>query len=572
MLKTQNGTTASGDGGSVDYRLARVLDTPHLARVVPHLPAETLQQLIRWRGLESSGEIVMSATPAQLNSLFDLDLWRSTQPGRDGEFDADRFGEWLEVLVETGESVAARIVAGLDQQVVVNGLSRYIRVLDPGIFEPIAQSDDEMPDREEALREGDFKPQYDPDGGRLETEVGGYMVRARRTDAWDAIVTLLVALETEYSNHFHAVMDACRLLSNSNPESDGLDDLLLEREQAFHDAATERESRLSQQGYATPADARAFLLMARRPRPQAATKVKGKTVMNPIAAAYFRAADEVPGPAAQSPETSQQPLELPVSMAAASSPAESPAEAADVADSVAAVIELLTEAGMMRDRPRALLAAADESAESSKLKHVRELMDRAAQGSEIEFFERNRELAFLTNVLIAGCSVQSRPFTPPEASDAVASICNLGLEVSGSPDGDHVLITAFEVGWSVLYRDVSLFVAQELLAVVKDLRSVDRDIQRGIVALRRQLARDLEAGTPWLARDAADVLSMLDMTTSISVRGLLAECPVMAATLTAILRRSKTTVDSTAFGFISTTAEIEDVRAFMKKLPDLLLE
>lgn len=571
MLKTKNGTTASGDGGSVDYRLARVLDTPHLARVVPHLPAETLQQLIRWRGLESSGEIVMSATPAQLNSLFDLDLWRSAQPGRDGEFDADRFGEWLEVLVETGESIAARIVAGLDQQVVVNGLSRYIRVLDPGIFEPIAQSDDEMPDREEALREGDFKPQYDPDGGRLETEVGGYMVRARRTDAWDAIVTLLVALETEHSHHFHAVMEGCRLLSNSNPESDGLDDLLLEREQAFHDAASEREGRLSQQGYATPADARAFLLMARHPRPQAAATSKGKAEMNPIAAAYFRAADEIPEPAAQRPETPEQLLELPAS-SAATMPAASPAEAADVADSVAAVIELLTEAGMMRDRPRALLAAADESADPLKLKHVRQLMDRAAHGSDIEFFERNRELAFLTNVLIAGCSVQSRPFTPPEASDAVASICNLGLEVSGLIDGDHILITAFETGWSVLYRDVSLFVGQQLLAVIKDLRSVDRDIQRGIVALRRQLARDLEAGTPWLSRDSADVLSMLDMTTSISVRGLLAECPVMAATLTAILRRSKTTVDSTAFEFISTTADIDDVRTFMKKLPDLLLE
>ena len=73
----------------------------------------------------------------------------------DEQFDVDRFGEWLEVLVDTGDSVAARTVAALDTNVVVAGLSRYVRVFDPGIFEPTAQSDDEPMDRHEAMREGD---------------------------------------------------------------------------------------------------------------------------------------------------------------------------------------------------------------------------------------------------------------------------------------------------------------------------------------------------------------------------------------------------------------------------------
>jgi hypothetical protein len=34
--------------------------------------------------------------------------------GQDEQFDVDRFGEWLEVLVDTGDSVAARTVAALD--------------------------------------------------------------------------------------------------------------------------------------------------------------------------------------------------------------------------------------------------------------------------------------------------------------------------------------------------------------------------------------------------------------------------------------------------------------------------
>ena len=94
---------------------------------------------------------------------------------------------------------------------------------------------------------------------------------------------------------------------------------------------------------------------------------------------------------------------------------------------------------------------------------------------EAAYLTRSRELAFLANTLLAGSSVQSRPFTPLEAADAAASICNLGLEywpratlqgtasprelgTAGHPNAflvDHDLVTVFEVGWSALYGDVT---------------------------------------------------------------------------------------------------------------------
>ena len=283
MSKTTNHETAPLEGGSADNRLARLLDTPFLARVVPHLAPETLHQLIRHCGLDACGELVTSATPAQLTSLLDLDLWRHAQPGRPGsdeQFDVDRFGEWLEVLVDTGDSVAARTVAALDTQLVIVGLSRYLRVFDPGTFEPTESTDDEPVDRHDKMNR-------ETSGNVPECEVGGYLVRARRSDAWDAVVTLLVTLETEQNHYFHAVMQGCRRLSNSTPEVDGLDDLLLAPEQQLHDVAIDRERRRSQQGYATPADARAFLQMARQPRAP-----MGPLEINPIATAYFRAVDE----------------------------------------------------------------------------------------------------------------------------------------------------------------------------------------------------------------------------------------------------------------------------------------
>jgi hypothetical protein len=120
--------------------------------------------------------------------------------------------------------------------------------------------------------------------------MGGYLVRARRTDAWDAIVTLLVTLEAEHNHYFHAVMQGCRRLSNSRPEIDGLDDLLMAPEQHLQDVAIERERRRSRYGYAAPADARAFLQMARQPPHTSHTP--NASAINPIATAYFRAAEE----------------------------------------------------------------------------------------------------------------------------------------------------------------------------------------------------------------------------------------------------------------------------------------
>ena len=570
MSTTTNRETPPRDGDSVDHRLARLLDTPLLARVVPHLAPETLHQLIRHCGLDACGEVVTSATPAQLTSLLDFDLWRHAQSGRDDQFNVDRFGEWLDVLADTGNSVAARTVAALDKHLLILGLSRYLRVFDPGTFEPTESSDDEPMVRDEMMNS-------ETSGDVLECEVGGYLVRAQRTDAWDAIVTLLATLETEHNHYFHAVMQGCRRLSNSRPEIDGLDDLLTAPEQHLHDAAIERDERRSRRGYATPADARAFLRMARQPREAASPTAP--IAINPIAAAYFRAveedADDVPAFARASARQGR-------------------GDDDGIPTTIEGVIELLAEAGVMPEQPRALLEAADEDPRAARLPLLRRLMEFVLRQDEAAYLTRSRELAFLANTLVAGSSVQARPFTPREASDAAACICNLGLEcwparwpggtsrgpsspreldTAVTPDAlllDHDLVTAFEVGWLVLYQDVSLFVADQLMSTLADLRCVDADTRLGLRALRRRLEKEREAGTPWLARDAAEVLAMLDMTTWISVLGLLDECPILPAALTAILERRRTSVSPTAFEFISTTAQIGDVRLFMRMLPGVL--
>src|SRR5262245_39745328 len=104
--------------------LDRILDTPNLEHVVPRLQPELLHRVIPSCGLEDCGELVVLATPEQLTRIFDLDLWRSAQPGTDEQFDADRFGLWLEVLAEFDPAVAAQKLAEMDADLVSAGLAQ----------------------------------------------------------------------------------------------------------------------------------------------------------------------------------------------------------------------------------------------------------------------------------------------------------------------------------------------------------------------------------------------------------------------------------------------------------------
>src|SRR5262249_28315925 len=128
-----------------EVSLARLLESAHLPAIVPRLAPETLQQLIQARGLGACAEIVALVTPAQLGGILDIDLWRA-DTGQRERFDAGRFGVWLETLVDEDEAMAARMVASMETGLVILGLSRHIRVLDPASFVPSAQTDDEQVD------------------------------------------------------------------------------------------------------------------------------------------------------------------------------------------------------------------------------------------------------------------------------------------------------------------------------------------------------------------------------------------------------------------------------------------
>ena len=402
-------------------------------RVVRQLQPDVLHRTIQERGLDECADLVMMATPQQLAHILDHDLWRPAEPGMDEQFDADRFGEWLEVLAEVGVSEAAQKVTEMKAELVIVGLSQHARVFDSAVT-----------------------PAYDHGTA---WEVGGYQLFAKRTESWDAIIAILISLDAEHPEYFHRIMRGCRALSNSGYELDGLDNLLSQERQTMFDLALDREQRREEQGYVAPAQARAFLQ------------------------------------------------------------------------------------GILGTHPEL----------------------------NYKFESQIEELAYLANTLMAGCSLQGRPFTKEEAKDASVAVCKLGLE--NLPDdflSNHNLVSAFQVGWTMLHKDVGLHAGERLLEVLGNLRCVDRDVQTDLDVLRRELSKGCRAGMPWRARSSMEVIAILDMPAWAALLGLIDECPVLHAALRASQNPHARSVNASAFEFISNNSQIASIRQFLQSLPDII--
>jgi hypothetical protein len=352
-------------------------------------------------------------------------------------------------------------------------------------------------------------------------------------------------------------MDGCRGLSNAGRELDGLDDLLDAPEQSLHDVTLDRHDRREARGFSTAADARAFLALARQGRSRAH--------LNPIAAAWIRRADVHSGDDA--PETMEPPSLLPAADSLTPSPEEEPLPA----EAFAEVVRVLATYDLIPEQPRALIGAGGVSDPGSLQAHMEYLREHHPDVC----LARGQELAFVANALVAGCRLQSRSFTPREASEAAAATCSLGLlRQPAAPGVDylvgHDLIGIFEDGWAALHREVSLFVGEGLLAALRGVQTGESETLEGVQELQRSLEAHLAAGTPWLAGDALEILAVLDTPAWSGLLGLLSECPIITDAVVAIVERRTGRVDPSAFTFVAKNTDVDVVRAFMARLPELL--
>jgi hypothetical protein len=332
-------------------------------------------------GLEDAGELIALASLEQLREVFDEDLWRSAHPGQDEAFDAARFVVWLEVLLEGGESFVADRLAELSEDFLVFAVSQLVRVLDVAVLTTWATDPREAELLDQIL------------DAHFCQELDDYLLVSRSDRGWDALLTTLLALDERHPQLLRGVLSRCATATHEEVRSawrlyaalDG-EGLLLE------DARAEREERRAERGYVSPADARAFLALARTAPEQ--------PEVDPITRAHFR---ELKPPTDASPGVAP----------AAGLPRATPLR------------KLLLEAGVEPDSHAAATPAGSLFRQTLEalLEHDPETHQRVIE-----------ELAYLSNVLIAGDTSAETSWRPVEAAERVLELCDEGLRSIGGSD------------------------------------------------------------------------------------------------------------------------------------------
>jgi hypothetical protein len=515
--------------------LARILEQPNLVAAVQALPAPALGKLINHVGLEDAGEIVALATSEQIRHIFDDDLWRSPRPGQDEAFDADRFALWLEIMLEAGEAFAAQRLAELPEDLVTLALARQVLVIN---IEEMAVTMSNRRSDDDVLLEKALE-------SCLCEEIGEYRIIARRHEGWDAILGVLLALDRDHHAYLARVLDrCCYAAAEYIEENGGLYDVLTSEEMLEADAAAEREDRRAEQGYISPSSAASFLALARTTELDEIVRARER---DPITKAYFREL----GPHASQVGT----------------PAKGGAAAADAPDAREAVklVELLLEAEVLpKAQARALLEAPRSGQGDKPEGLLTQALRRLAARAAGDHARRMAELAFLANVLAAGCSIAERAFRPAEAARAAVAVCNLGLEhlvehKAGTVDAALAsgADRLFRVGWRLLWQEAIMPAARRIEGLLVEARGQEpgraETLGRAASALRSAVA----AGQPWTARGRLGVVRELGEPWP-ALLALIDECPHLDGVLAESTggRGPRTSGD---IAFVSTSKQLRRV-------------
>lgn len=390
--------------------LMRIFDRPELVAAVRELPAPVLGKLIDRIGLEDAGELVALASTAQLERMFDDDLWQAANAGEDETFRPDRFALWLRIMHEGGEEFVVQRLCELPQDLLALAIHRLVLVVDTdALAEHFTGPSDELGELEHALENS------------VCDEWEEFRVIARDSSAWDDVWTALLALDRDHHDRLRALLEQCCAMTTEFINGQGtLYDVLTSDEMLENDVAADREDRRAAEGFVTPADARSFLELARRR--------EALEERDPIARAYFRDV----ATAADARETKQP--EVP-SQGSALAPA-----SADVNR----LVQLLEEAEVVtpaNQQPFAVLTAgaarskrgagAAKDKSGAKAKRAAPLFEDAMaalrDADQQRFSERVEELGFLVNILISGGEHEGRRPRPMEAVETVLKTCEAGL-------------------------------------------------------------------------------------------------------------------------------------------------
>lgn len=450
--------------------LTSLLERPDLTRVVAELPPATFAELVREVGVEDAGELVAFATTEQLVQAFDESLFRSEGAGEREVFDAAAFAIWLDVLLEAGEQRAAQRLSELDEDFVVHALSSLVLVLEvDGLRERMLDGDsDDVWQLEKAMQSA------------LMEELDGYLLVARRPEGWDAVLTLILALDRDQRRWVERILDRLALLASSYLDDlEELSSVLSDSESLAEDVEAAREQRRSEQGYVEPRAARAFLKLAFSPLKET-TGAAVLDARDPLTSAYFR--ELRVAPALRGPRAAHT--------------APTPTARATMSDAPKAQIVHLLK---LRLRPPVAELAHDD-ATLPLMAALRELRE-----SDPAVFDiRQEELAYLVNVLLAAVDLGDRKMRLGEAAEAALTTVYFGAVLewrSGQrrnvderevPDQRSLLALLCDWPLDVLFRRASAALAESAVFSESAAAELALARERGFLSSHAEL--------PWALR------------------------------------------------------------------------
>ncbi len=367
--------------------VARLLDAPDLATGLRALPPPSFGALVRKVGVEDAGELLALATTEQIVAAFDEDLFANAAPGEREAFDPGRFAVWLEVLLEAGDEALAGRFVELSEDFAVHALSSLVWVFDDDALRArMREGGDDADAADKALESA------------LSEEIDGYLLVAREPAGWDAVLSLVLALDRDHRDFLVRILDRC--VDVASPLLDDLDELatrLTEAESLAEDVEAEREARRSALGYVDPRAAKSFLALARQPTGERAASAE----RDPITRAYFR-------------ELERRPAPLPGARTAA------------------AAAPRLLEAG--DDGAGVAIGAPNASREESVTPIVAALRRLEAIDARL-FAERLEEISYLANVLAAAAGTAAARLGAAEAIEAAMATVAFGAQLESGASG-----------------------------------------------------------------------------------------------------------------------------------------
>jgi hypothetical protein len=394
---------------SASALLMRILERPELVSAVRELPAPVLGKLIDRIGLEDAGELVALASTSQLERLFDEDLWKAARAGEDESFRPERFALWLRIMLEGGEEFLLERLCELPQDLLALAIHRLVLVLDmDALAARMVGATEEMFELEHALESSMFE------------EWEEYRLIARDASAWEDVWNALLLLDRDHHDRLRALIEQCCAMTTEFINGQGtLYEVLTSEEMLENDVAAERADRRAALGFISPADARSFLELARRP--------DDSDERDPITRAYFR-------------ELQESHVEKPAGRAADDQGPARGAQLAAASGGVSQLVELLEAAQVVSpetQQPLAALTAGTHHertrgvAKAKKAKRTAPLFEDAMsdlrERDPVLFSQRVEELGYLVNVVMAGGEHEGRQPRSMEALELVLKTCEAGL-------------------------------------------------------------------------------------------------------------------------------------------------